>query len=221
MADPILTGGIRVLSVLQGISGLPEDRYVNTWAFSSDVASTQAAQEAAAAKVETFFGVAAGVNPAVKSSLAAQSIDESACEFRVYWMGEAPPRTPLIIPWTIGTLGTAQALPSEVAVCCSFYAESNRPRNRGRVFIGPLTTGTLGGTAAQAPIVIGAFQGALRDAASDMMLDEIGPRWCVLGVNAAGTDRELKVVTAGWVDNAFDTQRRRGEDATSRTIFPV
>jgi len=29
-------------------------------------------------------------------------------------------------------------------------------------------------------------------------------------------DAELRIVTAGWVDNAFDTQRRRGEDASSR-----
>jgi hypothetical protein len=26
-------------------------------------------------------------------------------------------------------------------------------------------------------------------------------------------------VTAGWVDNAFDTQRRRGKDPTARTLF--
>jgi hypothetical protein len=28
-----------------------------------------------------------------------------------------------------------------------------------------------------------------------------------------------KVITAGWIDDAFDTQRRRGRDASSRTLW--
>ena len=221
MADPVLTGGIRVLSILQGISGLPEDRYVNTWAFSSDVADTEVAQTAAMAKVANFFLTPPPGGPAVKAYLAGTSIDESACELRAYWMGETPPRTPLIQEFIIGTLPTTQALPSEVAVCESYYAGTNKPSNRGRVYIGPLHTGALGGSASQEPIVTGELQIALNNAGKNLAEDDTGPRWCVLGLNAGKTARELKVITGGWVDNAFDTQRRRGADATTRTPWVV
>ena len=54
---------------------------------------TEAAQLSAMGKVGNFFQLAAGVNPAVQTFLAAQSIDEASCELRAYWMGEPPPRT--------------------------------------------------------------------------------------------------------------------------------
>ena len=41
--------------------------------------------------------------------------------------------------------------------------------------------------------------------------------WVQLSRVAANTH----VVTNGWVDNAFDTQRRRGEEADQRLLFPI
>jgi hypothetical protein len=218
MADPVLTGGIRVLSILQGISGLPEDRFINTWAFSSDVASTEAAQLAAIAKVGNFFNDATGGDPSVESRLAGQSIDETACEFRAYYLGDPPDeRVPLIVPWAGLTLSSAQALPSEVAICGSYYATLNKPKSRGRVYIGPLTATSLGGSSTTPGVPVVETLGAIRNACDVMASDTSGPRWCVL----SQVDAQLKIVTAGWVDNAFDTVRKRGERADVRYSWAV
>jgi hypothetical protein len=50
-----------------------------------------------------------------------------------------------------------------------------------------------------------------------MASDTSGPRWCVL----SQVDAQLKIVTAGWVDNAFDTVRKRGERADVRYSWAV
>jgi len=221
MADPVLPGGIRVLSILQGTSGLPEDRYINTWAFSSDVAETEAGQLAAIAKVGNFFQNIQSNGASVMELITAQTIDETACELRAYWMGQPPPRDPVIVAWSGLTFGASAPLPSEVALCASFYAGSNRPRNRGRVFIGPLASAisTTGAGRGAHPSTVARATLAL---ASEQLAEDVtGPRWCVLGTATAGPAKELKVVTGGWVDDAFDTQRRRGEGAQNRTNWEI
>jgi len=205
-----------VQSILQGISGLPEDRFVNTWAFASDAADSDSAQLAAIDKVKAFFGDTYG-GEVVKSFLSSPAIDETKCEMRAYYMGDPPDfRVPLISPWDIGPMSTSGPLPSECAVCVSYYSELNKPRRRGRVYIGPLGAPAVQSSTTQGPRVSAGFQTVLLAAALELATPDTGPQWAFVAMQDATSDRILRVPTHLWVDNAFDTQRRRGEQASVR-----
>lgn len=115
---------------------------------------------------------------------------------------------------------SAAAFPQEVALCLSMQGArvSGTPqaRRRGRVFIGPITTATMtdgrpnstarGTLATAADTLAGNLKAAERP--SELSI------WSV-------TDGVAVVVRDGWVDNAYDTQRRRGVSPTARSVFEV
>lgn len=121
------------------------------------------------------------------------------------------------------------ALPEEVAVCASFHAEPvlglRKSSTSGRVFIGPLNdaaqTPSSGGRPDGAIIqaLIAAMQ-ELHDASSNAVDEH---RWSIYSRTA---DERLDwdgptefPVIGGFVDNAFDTQRRRGLDPSTRSTW--
>jgi hypothetical protein len=218
MADPVIPGGIRVQFVLPGRSGLPEDRYITTWAFRTldNLPPTEAQLSTAAGLVSDFFtAVSAGQVSPVASLLGIQ-VDKPNCEARCYRLGDAPPREPFVFPKNLGAVGTS-GLPSEVAICASFYATRNMPRRRGRVYIGPLSSnGNVINDQGDVPrprpasIAVNAISLSskrLQAAAAAAQLP-----WGIV----SQTDLVMRDVTNGWVDDAFDTQRRRGEESQSR-----
>jgi hypothetical protein len=87
-------------------------------------------------------------------------------------------------------------------------------RKRGRIYLGPFDTTQLNADGRILP----ACQTTIRNAAqalltaSDVALDW---SWAVYSpTNASGV-----IVDNGWVDNEWDTQRRRGRAATTRSTF--
>lgn len=209
--------------ILQGASNLPEDRYVNTFAFAEDGGTPVSHEDAATgitSALETFYTT----DPAALGTLEQfyPLHVGTVGEVRVYNFADDVPREPIINTFAFSP-GASGAIPSEVAVCLSYYADRNLPTQRGRIFLGPLTRDTFAsqGTAPARPsqgfidliaacgtrlAVTGAFGGLLR--------------WSVLSrvIPGVGT---FQPITDGWVDNAFDVQRRRGEDATARTTWTV
>jgi hypothetical protein len=142
---------------------------------------------------------------------------------------------------------SAVNLPSEVALVLSLRDTTTvavpRARRTGRVFIGPLNAGAnSGGDAGHVARPQATFAGDLRQAAfvmADAIVDA-GGQWCVYSRpfpgRAAGIDpRNGKLVRAiaerpvgghylidqVWTDDAFDTQRRRGERATAKSVSVV
>lgn len=135
---------------------------------------------------------------------------------------------------TLGAANGAVSLPEEVAVVLTLRgvnweaqpieqpdgadpgAAVDRPRQRysGRMFVGPLGTIALDTISGKARVVA-AFRTALLDAAERMQdsLNGNGLSWCVWS-RADGTFRFVEDVQ---VDDAFDTQRRRGVKPTGRT----
>lgn len=113
------------------------------------------------------------------------------------------------------------SLPSEAAIVLSFHADltgvpeevgATRPRarRRGRVFIGPLN--------ANATTDAGLVEDQIRisvNAAGNFLKDSSGVDWRVW----SRMDATTRAVVGGSVDNAFDTQRRRGIDATASSSF--
>lgn len=190
-------------------SGLPEDYTMNTW----HIDTTGAA----------LAGAVAFQSDVTQFYLAIDSYLASTCEgtiaFRAYDMSEPTPRVPILIDGMAATPGTG-TLPQEVALCSSFQGDrvSGIPqsRRRGRVYIGPLAVAALNDAAGRPA---SAFVTALADATEALLLASIADGaydWVVY----SPTDDALVPIDNGWVDNAFDTQRRRGVAASGRTSWP-
>lgn len=139
--------------------------------------------------------------------------------YKVFNRADVEPRVPVIQGlWNFTDPPTGDPLPPEVAHCLSFQGDATsgvqQARRRGRVYIGPIDLGRVGTdgrpNATQMATLLqwGDTLLAASDAASQWL-------WTVhSAVN--GTDVP---VTNGWVDDEFDTQRRRGRRATFRQLF--
>jgi hypothetical protein len=99
----------------------------------------------------------------------------------------------------------------EVALCLSFYAEHNRPRRRGRLYM-PVTLCIAGGVGTPRP-----SQPTIDKIASFVTvltaLGGVDVDWCVY----SKLDNQARKVTNWWIDNAWDIQRSRGLEPTART----
>lgn len=223
MADPILPGGYRAQCILQGRSNLPEDRFITSWAFKgpevepNPVAATQIAN-----MLRDFWTVPTPPIATKPTDFLGTQVQRGAgaLKINVYGLALAPPREAFEFEFNIPGSDPSNGLPSEVAICCSFFAGRNLPRSRGRIYFGPLTTGTATADGDPrikvAPTIPLMLVGQMAKLQADSQVSGEGrPKWCVL----SQADAELKEVTAGWVDDAFDTQRRRGEEAKNRTTW--
>jgi hypothetical protein len=217
MADPILPGSIRAQVIFKGPSGLPEDVYVNSFVFnlSTTTEPTATLYETIANDLRDFYDIAhAPAGNPIKLFFPAFLANQ--VEMKFYWLGQAPPREPFLQTRLITTDGSSQALPSEVALCASYYADRNLPRQRGRIYIGPFTVGALSGGAGAPAIPVSGLIDAVRWS-SQWLANQGGTSyvWSIL----SGADGVSRGITNGWVDNAFDTQRRRGEEASTRSTW--
>lgn len=221
MADPIIDNAVRAQCIFQGPSGLAEDRYVTSWAFiRSTIGSAgqeEQSDEVAERLREFWLEETTNAQATVFQSMAGD-LAPGGLQIRTYDLGQSPPREPRVYDFSLPGAGNS-SLPREVAVTMSFFADRNLPRQRGRVFIGPVSVNamTVGGGG---PRPTENLRNTL--AASAERLSSLGMgvgdqmQWAVL----SPTDAEIRPVTAGWIDDAFDTQRRRGESPTTRTAWP-
>lgn len=144
---------------------------------------------------------------------------------KIYNQADVSPRAP-VREATFGmAVGGGNSMPPEVAVCLSFQATkaSGQPqaRRRGRVYLGPIRASFLGtggrplqtladAIVINADIVLETFNGGL----APITGAPGSARWGI-----ASSFGQFSEVQNGWVDNEFDTQRRRGRKATVRTTF--
>lgn len=201
---------IRCMFVGHGPSNLPEDRVVNVFHFQN--ANTYSAHSALVANaVSVFYSTPYGGDPV--SAYISPWVQRSA-ELRLYDMSTAKPRVPTIVPLTLGTVLANAGLPEEVALCLSFHGATPpavTARRRGRVYIGPLVTSAYSSATNSTPSRPSTnFLNTLTLAATGL-LDATDVDWAILGKDG------YVQVSGGYVDNAFDTQRRRGPETTART----
>ena len=148
---------------------------------------------------------------------------------KIYDLDEPTPRTPILdmpVPLTVSTVNAT--VPTELALCLSFQGPpvSGEPqaRRRGRVFLGGW--GHISGTGAASsfpqPMTAALTNIATAAATLKSAGDAVDWLWCVYSPTEAAqaTDPPYDtLVTNGWIDNAFDTQRRRGNAPSARTTF--
>lgn len=198
----------RAMVVFESVTGLPEDRIVNTFHFAAG-----GVNDDIFAALTAFYNTGTGSPKDWMSGYALRTANAS--QVRIYDLADAEPRPPDVRQWTLGGAGGAP-LPREVACCLSYYATRNIRRQRGRIYIGPLSTTILENRTGDQGIVAAARTGIGNAAAA---LASGGPtaRW-VVHSPANGPESGMPV-TAGWVDDAVDIQRRRGLDPTNRTLW--
>lgn len=209
-------------------SGVPEDAIVNTLYFDDDddpIADEGDTRDWIMILLTAFYN-------AIDGFVFPNTVGANAT-VRLYDMADAEPRVPLYTETIALTPYTAGPMVNEVAICASFAAQVESgdvpARKRGRIFLGPVTVdaGVLVGSQVRPTT---STMDAIRDA-MDAMADgyehPASPgyrcRWAVYSpkTDELGTLGEaFSDVVRGWVDDAFDTQRRRGPVATTRLVFP-
>ena len=206
---------IRVMFVGHGPSTLPEDRVINTFhflsggAYANDVTS-------ALAKVATFYtGLGSGQTNHISSYLSPWV--QRDAELRAYDLSTAPPRVPTVNSLTLSAALAAGGVVEECALCLSYHgAPPISPRRRGRIYIGPLclNSDTIVAATSTNPSRPAATIVADLVTAAATLATDTGVNWVI---RSKLPSENLVAITAGYVDNAFDTQRRRGPKTTART----
>lgn len=195
---------------LQGKSNEAKDRYINSFHLDGPITADHTTLTNISAAVKAFFS---SLN--VYYSTYANGLGETV---KIYNLEDAKPRVPIyseISETAPFGASSVQQLPEEVAVCLSMAANPSAPlpqaRRRGRIYIGPLNINVLGDNVTGQPCrVATVFQDALLAKAVILnnALHAVGGdyTWIILS-QTANTFVPIANFT---VDNAFDTQRRRG-----------
>lgn len=207
-------------------SGLPEDSSVNTLHFEIDPTAVSGGVVEIIENGGDLAGPEIGIHEALETlydglGIIFASTLTGVGEVKYYDLDDPTPRAPVLIKtlsW--GAQGTS-ALPHEVALCVSFQAAklSGVPQasRRNRIFLGPLAA-SISGTTTGRPA--GGDLDFIRDLFDDL-LDTSGTAAAWNWVTYSGKLGTSAPIDNGWIDNAFDTQRRRGVQPTSRSIWSV
>lgn len=180
-------------------TAFPRDAMVVTPCFKTTAIGDAGAQSIAddlCAGVETWFGAA--VN----------------CTTKLYDLDETPSGPPVAQKTVNGGASplTSQC-PRDVALCLSFYADSNTARRRGRLFLPAPWVLKHSATSSVGREPTTAQQTACKDWATIMAgIGGLVCDWVVW----SGASHDAHTVTNYYVDNEWDTQRKRGLRPTSR-----
>lgn len=119
-----------------------------------------------------------------------------------------------VTTYTPVTWATAALGPREVALCVSMYSGRNLPRQRGRVFLGPFLVTDM----AERPSATLMNNCQNFVAALNAAIIALSPSWnlCIY----SRTTGAYQGLTNTWVNDEWDTQRRRGLRETTRIHIP-
>lgn len=219
---------IRVQATIPHATGLPEDAVTNSFAIRPAGANTR--QQAA----DAFHTELIAFYTAVKANLSAQ-YGWANIQTEFVDLLDDKPRLPFSTQTgSVGSfVSTLFDLPAEVAICCTLTATinsgDNPRRRRGRFYLGPLQNGS-----ADLPLVPASLVSTVATALGALIVNPtytmcVYSRYTHHGVPVGENIKDypdeipdalpssFSDVSAGWVDNAWDTVRRRGVKATSRT----
>lgn len=232
-----MTGYVRLKTTIPHDSGLAEDAIVYTthWMHTDDSRTASQVALSAISNMSAFL--------TQQGSDLSSQYDPAHPHFQAYNLLDTEPRVPLFDTMPTLTVGSANPndLPPEIAIVVSYQAapESglNQRRRRGRFYWGPLSF-NISGTP-DIPTVPTAIVDSLAAAAWNKLVIPT-PTDASLAVFSGYTATDTPVgetppsgadyipelvpgsfsrVSQLWVDNAWDTQRRRGLKATYRKSY--
>jgi hypothetical protein len=228
---------VLVEAVFESLTGQPEDRVVNTWVWKTPTSPpTNAELTDIGIFLSSFYNDSDPVttHPVCGSLSTVLSRAANAAMFKFYnidaHLDGSPHGSPIkLIPWTLGPhRAPGTNLPSEIAVVLSYHgpltdvpqeAGNTRPaaRRRGRVYVGPINSNAAAADVDTSVVYVSQdMRETLAGAAQRLM---VAPT--AVWSNWSRADAQIHTVTGGFVDNAFDTQRRRGEQATLRRPWGI
>lgn len=203
-------GAMRAQVILHTVDNVPANYVTNSWAFMGADPSLDAT--AITTALATFYGTFAGLyySPAIA---------QNGHEVKFYDLPGTPPNYPVTErTFNLGSATSGTQLPSELSVVLSIQAPRTpgfpQARRRGRLYLGPFnSTANSNGrplTALMTSIANASqtFKTTIDGLASDT-------QWAVWSV----ADQAAVAITNGWIDNAWDVQRRRGVEDTQRTVW--
>ena len=219
MADKLM----RAQVILEKDSSIPADAVVNTFYFDGDDSEEPDAtyHSAVTSMLSTFYSA---IDQLFSSTLSGVG------HIKIYDMRDAMPRTPELVYEISLSPGSGDPLPDEIACVLSFSADvasgEAAARRRGRVYLGPLDQ-DIGAIIDNAYRLQATHLTTIANAAHTMAQGVALPvtgsvKWAIYSptLDAGGTvDDAFNDVTHGFVDNAFDVQRRRGVKASARTTY--
>ena len=211
-------------TTFDSVSGMPEDSFVNTLHF--DCPDGLAAANVVT-RVQNFYINAQTTGFAIADFLADELNTDATT--KVYNAETPPPHVPEVTSsWNLPALSASGGFPQEVAICMSYKADPvagvDLRSTRGRVYLGPFNVAAADGFTVGPPQnwsnpvrVRTAARDTIAAAAAVELLDANDAD----GVWVVWSRKEATgyIVTNGFVDNAFDTQRRRGVEASARSTF--
>ena len=203
--------GVPVFAAQQTLimtSGVTADSVVNTLHFEETSSAT------AVPEIITYM---AGLYDDLLGTISG-SVRQNDHPLKIYDLSLPSPNYPISETlYDFPSAPSGATLPHENAICLSFQATrvSGTPQasRRGRIYVGPVDSGAVG----TGGIVLAAYQTFVNTAGANLLAasNAGSTTWVAYSptlVAAAPVDN-------GWVDNAFDTQRRRGTKSTLRSTF--
>jgi hypothetical protein len=200
----------RVQVTLKTVDANPENFVTNSWAVFTGVPPINVA-----ATVTSFKDFYDDINATYWSNAIAQN----GHIVKFYALPGTPPNYPFAeSTFNLAAAPTGVPLPSECAIVLSMQgtrtAGAPQARRRGRVYLGPWgsaanTTGRP--TPALATQIASAVQTLNTNLEAQSPISRLNV-W-------SQADGQGVEITDGWIDNAWDTQRRRGLQYTSRTTY--
>ena len=130
-------------------------------------------------------------------------------DVRAYNMDDGEPR-PVKAMKRDQAQGTAVVGVPQVALCLSYYADRNLPRQRGRIYLGPWSTGNPRPTTQQ-------MNQALNLAPGLAGLGGLNVDWSLW----SPTTQQHTRINHAWVDNAWDIIRSRRLPGTERVTVDI
>lgn len=193
------------------VSTVTEDTITNTWHFTATSTSEGVLAEIKAALVDFYEDM---------DNHKGDNALWTSARVKLFDLSETPPRVPIDdAGLTLSTPPTNTPVPHEVSAVLSFHGEyvsgASQARRRGRIYFGPISTGSIDTTTGQ---LSAGIVSALATAGGALLTtSNTASDWAwVVYSPTAGTGYP---VVGGWADNAPDVQRRRGLKATTRTTF--
>jgi hypothetical protein len=202
--------------IWQAATERPEDAITNTFHFTNTDTVTD--YDNVRDILENFYTVEApGATGSIVSYYSTVGIT-GAWTLKAYALNDPKPRQP-VIQWSgIASPTNSAALPSEVALVQSFQADIESgevpARRRNRVYLGPFKIAA--NSAAGRPV--NELVATMLFAGKQMILEaNASVRWNWVAYSP--TADEANQITNGWVDNSWDTQRRRGLYYSARGTY--
>jgi hypothetical protein len=158
--------------ILQGKTGLAEDRFVNTWHFQGgDGGGDGSGMLGVAARLSTFYTKTYAGNPL---SHFLSPVIQPVATINVYDADSPKPRQPFPFHFTLGAPGGITAVPEQIALCMSYFSVRNLPRQRGRVYLGPFNTTVLTSSETVTSRPTGDLLNTIKGAATELMIVDDG-----------------------------------------------